>query len=331
LTVLWVLTDDRPGTATQALAVAEHLGRPFVEKRLRYDGLARLPNFLRGASLMGVDDATRAALTPPWPDMVISAGRRAAPVARWVKAQADSAADKPVKLIHIMNPGRAGAGDFDLIAIPRHDCAVPGGDAANVLRITAAPHRITDAVLNAARDQWQPRLAHLPRPYIALLVGGATNRKPFPVSVAADLGARVAAMAKSVGGSVLLVTSRRTGAAADAALNTAVPAPRATYFWGDKGDNPYQGFLAVADVIVVTGDSVSMAAEACATGKGVFIAAPADITAPKHQRLHRELYDTGYARPFSGTYAAWAHAPLNAAGEIAAAVEHWMARPRPGG
>jgi len=317
LTAIWVLTDNRPGTATQALAVAEQLGRPFVEKRLAYDGLARLPNFLRGASLVGVDADTRAALTAPWPDLVISAGRRAAPVARWIKAQAD----KPVKLVHIMSPGRAGASDFDLIAIPRHDCAVPGGDDPNVLRITGAPHRITEAALRAAREKWQPRIGHLPCPYIAVLVGGATNRKPFPVAVAADLGRRVAEMAKAANGSVLLVTSRRTGADADAALNAAISKPRATYFWGDTGDNPYQGFLALADVIVVTGDSVSMAAEACATGKAVFIAAPADITSAKHQRLHRELYDAGYARPFDGTYATWSHPPSNAATEIAAAVE----------
>lgn len=76
---------------------------------------------------------------------------------------------------------------------------------------------------------------------------------------------------------------------------------------------------------MVTGDSVSMAAEACATGKGVFVAAPAEITAAKHQRLHKALYDADFARPFDGTYAAWTHAPLNAAAEIAAAVEALMA------
>jgi len=90
--------------------------------------------------------------------------------------------------------------------------------------------------------------------------------------------------------------------------------------WGESGTNPYRGFLALADAIVVTGDSVSMCSEACASGKAVFIAAPEAITAPKHQRLHRELYDAGLARPFNGTYAAWTHPPLNAAGEIAAAV-----------
>jgi mitochondrial fission protein ELM1 len=57
----------------------------------------------------------------------------------------------------------------------------------------------------------------------------------------------------------------------------------------------------------------------------VFIAAPAAITAAKHRRLHKELYDAGLARPFDGTYAVWAHPPLNAAAEIAAAAEKLIA------
>jgi len=319
--IIWALTDDRPGTATQVLAVAEALGQPVVEKKLRYDGFARLPNLLRGASLVGVDDATRASLVAPWPDLVIGAGRRCAPVARWIKHQAD----RPMRLVQIMNPGRMGAGAFDLIAVPHHDCIVPGGDAANVLRITGAPHRITPPVLAQARAKWEPSIAHLPRPRIALLVGGATNRKPFPTIVAADLGRRVAAMTQGVNGSVLMSTSRRTGAEADAALKAAIAAvPHMSYAWGQSGENPYLGFLALADAIVVTGDSVSMCSEACATGNAVFIAAPPDITAAKHQRLHRELYGMDYARPFDGRFATWSHDPLNAAGEIAAAVERLL-------
>ncbi len=327
--LIWVLTDDRPGTATQALAVADALGQAYVEKPLRYDGLARLPNVLRGASLIGIDDVSRVGLAAPWPDLVIAAGRRSAPVARWIKFQG-AQAEKPVKLVQIMNPGRVGAGDFDLIAVPRHDCARPGGDAPNVLRVTGAPHRMTPEVLAAAAMKWSPVFAALPRPLIAVLVGGATNRRPFPVSVAADLGARVAAMVKAAGGSVLLSTSRRTGREAEDALLAAIPEPRFVFRWGDTGENPYRGYLALADVIVVTGDSVSMASEACATGKAVFIAAPEAITAPKHQRLHKELYDAGLARPFDGTYSTWTHPPLNAAAEIAQAVTAtWAAREMP--
>ena len=57
--LIWVLRDNRPGTAAQALGVAEAYGRPFVEQPLSYHGLARLPNFVRGSSLVGLDDASR--------------------------------------------------------------------------------------------------------------------------------------------------------------------------------------------------------------------------------------------------------------------------------
>src|SRR5262249_1170230 len=41
--------------------------------------------------------------------------------------------------------------------------------------------------------------------------------------------------------------------------------------WAARGDNPYLAFLGLADAIIVTGDSISMLAEACATGKPVHI------------------------------------------------------------
>jgi mitochondrial fission protein ELM1 len=314
--LIWVLRDGRPGTAAQALGVAEALGRPFVEKPLVYDGLAKLPNLVRGASLIGIDAATRASLTPPWPDVVIAAGRRAAPVARWIKAQSG----RPVLLAQIMNPGRVGADDFDLIALPHHDCQVPGGDAHNVLRITGAPHRVTPARLAEAAESWRATLDGLPRPWIAVLVGGATRQRPFPRATAEDLAAGVSRMAQAVHGSVLLLTSRRTGAEAEARLIAKITAPTSAFLWGQGGDNPYLGFLGLADAVVVTGDSVSMCCEAAATPAPVFIYAPPGLAVPKHERLHRELYAGGYARPFDGSWAEWNHPALNAAGDVAAAL-----------
>ncbi len=319
--VIWVLRDNRPGTAAQALGVADALGLPYIEQPLVYDGLAKLPNVLRGASLIGVDADTKARMAPPWPDVVIAAGRRAAPVARWIKAHAG----KRVVLAHIMHPGRRGAEEFDLIALPQHDCVVPGGDAPNVLRIIGAPHRITAAKLSAAAGAWREAVSGLPRPYIALLIGGATRQRPFPADTAKDLAAKVGAMARSVGGSVLALTSRRTGADAEAILARELSEPRYLFQWGKGGDNPYLGFLGLADAIVVTGDSVSMCSEACATPATVYIYAPPGLAVPKHERLHRDLIALGYVRAFDGAYAQAAHPPLNAATDVAAALAKLIA------
>src|SRR5262249_32283033 len=83
--LIWVLADDRAGNVAQTLGVAEALGRPFVTKTLRYTRLAKLHSLLMGASRLGLNAESRAMLKAPWPDLVIAAGRRTAPVARWIK------------------------------------------------------------------------------------------------------------------------------------------------------------------------------------------------------------------------------------------------------
>jgi mitochondrial fission protein ELM1 len=230
-----------------------------------------------------------------------------------------------VILAHIMNPGRVGAADFDLIALPRHDCERPGGDAPNVLRMTGAPHRVTPARLAQARERWTQSFADVARPLIAVLVGGTTHQRLFPTAAAHALGTQVSTMARTVGGTVLLTTSRRTGPEAEAALLDTIAAPRRVFRWGQDGENPYVGWLALADAIVVTGDSVSMICEACATSASVFIYAPPGLVAPKHRRLHDDLYARGFARPFDGAWATQAHPPLNSAQEIAARLSQLLA------
>lgn len=316
---VWVLADDRAGNVSQALGVAEALGVPFAVKTLAYDRWGALPNWLRGRGLLGLTPASRAGLVAPWPRLVIAAGRRTAPVARWLRHRCGAA------LAQIMDPGAPGRDEFALIAVPAHDRPTPG---ANRFEILGAPHRVTPAKLATAAELWAPRFAALPRPWVALIVGGATRRRPFPVELAADLGARVAALAQDAGGSVLLTTSRRTGAAQAEALAATLPEPRWLHLWGSPGDNPYFGFLALADAVIVTGDSVSMCCEACASPAPVLIWAPPGWVAPKHQRLHRLLFERGLARPLDdgATLTSWPRPRLDTAGEIAAALRPLLER-----
>lgn len=310
---IWVLADDRAGNVAQCLGVAEALGVPFAVKTIAYDRLARLPNLLRGAGLTGVNAASRAALAPPWPRLVIAAGRRTAPIARWIKGQCAA------RLVQIMDPGFPGRGEFDLIISPAHDRPKA---APKVLEVLGAPHRVTPARLAAEADKWRPAFAPLPRPWVAVIVGGATKNRPFPVEMAQALGERVATLAAGRGGSLLLTTSRRTGAEQEAALARLLPEPRWLHLYSQGGDNPYFGFLALADAIIVTGDSVSMCCEACAADAPVFIWAPEGWAAPKHARLHAQLAAAGLARLLDGaaTLEGWERPRLNAAAQVASAI-----------
>jgi hypothetical protein len=316
--MIWVLADDRPGNRSQCLGVAEALALPFAVKEISYTPLARTPNLLVGDSLLGVTAESRAALRPPWPDLVIAAGRRTARVSLALKRESGG----PMFVVQLMDPGGRNR-RFDLIAVPKHDRKPL---RPNVVETVGAPHRVSAAMLERERAVWAPRCQALAKPWIALLVGGSSKRQTFSAEMARALGRSASRMAANAGGSLLVSTSRRTGAAAPAVF-AEVAVPHAAYRWGDAGDNPYLGFLAVADAIVVTGDSMSMCSEACAGSAPVYIFSPPGLASEKHARFHRDLFELGFARPFGEPLERWSHPPLNPAATVAAEIRRRMGLP----
>ncbi|TVR99444.1 MAG: nucleoside-diphosphate sugar epimerase [Rhodospirillales bacterium] len=315
---MWVLADDRPGNRSQCLGVAEALGLPFRVVDVTYGPLAVLPDALLWSSLLGVSAETRRQLMPPWPDVAVGAGRRAAPVVRAVRRLSR----RRSFAVQLMDPG-SHRGAFDLLAVPAHDRL---RERRNLLVTAGSPHRVSAAALDAAGAIWAPRLAALPRPRIAVLVGGTTRHAVFTPAMARDLGRTVSALAAAAGGSLMVVTSRRTGAAGDA-LFAEIGGPHHGFRWGDPADNPYLGYLAVADAVIVTGDSASMCTEACATAAPVYIYAPDGLATDKLRRLHRTLFAAGYARPLSDGLDFWQHPPLRPADVVAAEIRRRRSLP----
>ena len=306
--IIWVLIDERPGNRSQALGVAEALNLPYTVKNISYNFLVRLPNTLLGRSMVGLDALSHKKLTPPWPQLVIAAGRRSAPVALSIKKKSGGY----VRLVHIMRPGIKNR-EFDLIAVPAHDNPLSGD---NVMSIIGAPHGVSESVLAKAREKWMPELDKLPEPRVAVFVGGSTRHRKFTRAMAREFGERVSDMAMRSGGSLMISTSRRTGAEVEALFHR-ISCPARIYRWNDGEKNPYLGFLACADAVVVSGDSVSMCSEACAVSVPVQIFAPPGLITPKHARCHTTLYDAGYAAPFDGLLKNHAHSILNASNTIA--------------
>jgi mitochondrial fission protein ELM1 len=321
---IWVLTDGRPGHDHQAQGVAEALGWPFAVRRIDYGPLARLPNLLLGRSTRGLSRGARSALAPPWPDLVIGAGRRTAPVARWLKRRNPRAF-----LVQLMWPGSAQG--LDLIAVPEHDRVA---DRPNMIRTLGTPGRATPARLAAAAAGLAPRLAGLPRPRIACLVGGARRRVPFTPGDAAALARRASRLARSRGGSLLVATSRRTGRACEDALARALEAPHLLHRFGTDddlcvglGDDPYLAILGSADAVVVSVDSASMCSEACATGRPVFFDSAQNAGPSKLMALHRRLEQLGYLRPLGAAWPTALPPPLDPAATVAAATRGLLPAP----
>lgn len=302
---VWVLTDDRPGNNTQSLGVAEALGWKFDVHHIDYTSAVRLPNLVRGKGLLGVKKTNFCA---PWPDVVIAAGRRLAPVARHIK----KISDKPIFLVQLMDPGTPRQ-DFDVIVTPAHDRLVRH---RGLFKTDVSPHRLTPKILKQEKQKWEDVWNDLPAPRIGLLVGGGSKQGKFTVSMAKELGAKVAQLVGA--GSLLITSSRRTPAAAMQALIAALKDTKYyLYDWKKGGDNPYAGILAVADGFVVTGDSVAMCSEALGTGKPVYIYSAPKLISAKHGKFIQNLYNRSYTKPLAGKFETWSYIIPDAARDVA--------------
>lgn len=257
---VWVLLGKGAGGNAQMRLVADALGWPCVEKHLVYNSLEWLPNWLRGATRIGLDVGKSDPLEPPWPDVVLGASRRSASVSRYLRERCGSVS---VHLLHVQAPLR----HFDLVAtLPQY--RLP--ERPNVLHLAGALNRISEADLAAAAARWEPEFKHLPRPWIGVIVGGNSSSYSFDVETAARLAREAAALARREGGSLLISTTPRTPVDSTASLFSEIDVPAYRYaFAPNDENNPYHGFLALADRFIVTVDSASLPIEACQTGRPV--------------------------------------------------------------
>jgi len=260
---VWVLFCKRAGENTQLTALAEGLGWPFAVKQFNYRDLEPLIGLPFLPTKAGIADVSVGGpLEGPWPEIVLTAGRQNEPIARWIRRQSGGR----TRIVHVGRPWSP-VSDYDLVVATRQ-YGLP--EAPNVLLNDLPLHRVSGEALGQALGVWAKRVIHLPRPRIAVLVGGPAGPFAFGPKAAARLGEMLSARANAIGGSLLITTSARTPEAASDALEAAITAPALLYRYNrSSGENPYLGFLSLADEVVVTADSLSMVAEALATGKPV--------------------------------------------------------------
>jgi mitochondrial fission protein ELM1 len=255
---IWLLLGNKKGDNGQVETIADALQAQLGWLCERKNIQVREP-FLFGKPKVGptlyhIEREQSDPLEAPWPDLIITVGRSPANVALWVKQQSRGHS----KLVLVGKPSGY-MERFDLIITSAETLPAP---YPNVQRINMPLMRINQAAIDRGGRDWTERFAPLPRPLVAIMVGGPTNPFVFNPTVTQQL-VEAAERVISEGGTPYFTTSRRTPPRITAELKQRLPAKAILYDWNDRdADNPYMGLLALADRFVVTGDSISMMVEA---------------------------------------------------------------------
>ena len=310
----WVLSDGKAGAETQSLGLAEALGLVPEVKRLAVRAPWRwLPPALWLAPL-AAPGSGGAGLAPPWPDLVIACGRlTAAPAAALRRAGRGA-----IRAIQIQDP-QLDPRHFDLVVAPAHDRLA----GANVLTTLGALHRATPGRLAAAAALLTPRLEALPQPRVAVLIGGDSKVHRMTAETTRHLTEQLARLVNEEGVGLMVTTSRRTGAENNEILRRGLEG-LAVDLWDGAGENPYCGYLALAEGILVTADSVNMVSEAAATGKPVQVIGLEGGSA-RQERFHDAMREAGITRPFDGHLEQWTYPPFNETQAVAEEIGRRMA------
>ncbi|MCF3936008.1 mitochondrial fission ELM1 family protein [Acuticoccus sp. M5D2P5] len=303
-TCLILASKGKKGHERQALAIAQRLGLDTIVRVVgeRSDTLTILSELERIR-----------------PAVVIGAGRQSIAPARAIARRPN-----PRPLVAILQPVVWRPKEFDLVWAPLHDgTSIPYGRRHRLETLTA-PSAVT-ADERARGAAWiASRVSDLPAPRIGVLIGGASRAHSFGVDEANDLASRLAAFAEAHEASLLVSTSRRTGAAETAILRDRLRT--VAHIFVDPTDpascapvDPsiaYAGIVERATAFVVTADSVAMLSDAAATGKPIYGWRLPGGKA-KFDLFYQGLLDHGAMRWFDGSLKSWKYDPLDAASVIA--------------
>ncbi len=306
---IWVVSDGRTGIENQSLGLAEAIAditpatitRHVVRWKPAFD---RLPSALKQPWML---QQGQHLLNAPPPDIWIATGRATLPLSVRMKGK--------TFVVQTQNP-RWKNSAYDLIVAPEHD----GLSGANVLSITGSPHRVTPERLKAAAPAFADKIAPLPHPRVAVMIGGTSKAFDLTLDHAALLADLIAETVEEAGGSILATFSRRTPLLAQTIMTQRL-ATLPGIIWDGAGENPLFAFLDTADHILVTEDSANMVTEAASTSKPVHVLPMVPLKPQaKFKHLHQSLQAYGAARPFDGSLESWTYEPLRETARAARAI-----------
>lgn len=314
-TEVWVLGDHRVGNTNQAIALAQELGLKYEVKNIKYNFLSKLPNFFLQLSPLHVtDEVLRTLKNTPFPKIIISSGRRTAPLALYLKEKSGN----KLKVVQIMRPD-IDSKNFDLLVLPQHDNVNQLN--SNIIRIIGALSNSGTKILNGALelDKNYPEVKN----FIAVLVGGDTKNHKLTEFESKLFANTLSTITNNHSCPLFFSFTRRTSEITKNIIRNMFPWPHIIYdpTTDENRQNPYYGMLGRAEFIICTGDSVSMCSEVASTGKPFYIYCPQDFKIiEKHRFFIQQLVDIGVAKKLETNISLledYSYPPLNEVMKVA--------------
>ncbi len=280
---IWLISEGSPGHVTQSLGLCEQIGklRPIrierVETRFSFGGFVR--DLIRRVWF-----SSRGRALPLWfvkrflgvtelpvdrPDLVISSGGKSVFAARSL------ARIFKVPFVFIGERKPYPPGCFDLVFTPSEF-----ENEEVDRRMDLIPTKISQASVEEAAVKWEGR----PEGRLWLcLIGGSSRSHHFTDEDWTALARGLHLLAAKHQVRWLVTTSRRTGVQVEkflrARLDPAIVAD--AVWWCHEPKKLMEAYLGASEQIFVSQDSISMATEAIASGRGVVLFAPESVDFPK--------------------------------------------------
>lgn len=252
---IWLLNDGRVGNYRQLEAIGYYLDKhiEIVEKNVEFNKTVSLPNILRFFFGPGLSKSSKKDLSSDFPDMVISAGRRCAPISLWIKKKSNGKA----KTVQIMKPDMP-AKNFDFIITPKHDHFKHSNYEYSI-----TPNLVMDRIKETSENN-----IHFDKTgkNYAVYIGGGSKNKKISQETYMTFISKLKEVKKYTGCKFYISTSRRTNKAILGTLKAEFK-DDFVYDFMSKMPNPHYELLQKSDQIFVTGDSISMISEAISSGK----------------------------------------------------------------
>ncbi len=221
-------------------------------------------------------------------DIVISCGSSICAVNLLVKHE------NLAKSIVIMKPA-VPSYHFDAVIVPRHD-KIKGKN--NIFFTQTTLSNITEEILSTESDKLLDRLSiSRDRKRIGFLVGGDTLKVRFSQSYFTKLLQELKRFSVDTGAYLLATSSRRTPRWADEllkkTLNEKKQCPLLVIANESNQKGVVSGILGLSDLLVVSGESMSMVSEAIASHKPVVVFLPSQKgrLKPKHEDFLNRMFD----------------------------------------